>query len=130
MKHMALFGKTTHGSRKRNSMFIEEAKNMSPVTAIIMAYEVGTITQYEMVGRLIQQATETQPSKMNLPFSLLEKIKDKTSDPRPIKVAGLELTKEESAKLADKFNEGARIRREYFESDTPMICDPQHIIGE
>ena len=103
---------------------------MSPVTAIIMAYEVGTITQYEMVGRLIQQATETQPSKMNLPFSLLEKIKDKTSDPRPIKVAGLELTKEESAKLADKFNEGARIWREYFESDTPMICDPQHIIGE
>lgn len=97
---------------------------MSPVTAIIMAYEIGTITQHEMVGRLIQEATETHPSKMNLPFGLLEKVKTKTSDPRPIKVAGLELTEEESAKLSDKFNEGARIWREYFGTNTPMICSP------
>jgi hypothetical protein len=98
-------------------MFLEEAKRMSSVTAIVMACENGFITEYEMIARLVEEATTTHPSKMNLPSCLLDDIKVRVSDTRPVIVAGLEITKEEAAKTAIKFNEGAAIWREFFEKN-------------
>jgi hypothetical protein len=96
-------------------MFLEEAKRMSPVTAIVMACENGFITEYEMIARLVEEATTTHPSKMNLPSCLLNNIEIRISDTRPVIVAGLEITKEEASKVAVKFNEGSAIWREFFE---------------